>query len=119
MNVMMSYLTWCNRTRAQRRKDLTRGESLPTIAIDIPMPQGVKPTRTAREALDSTTTLEEWLRTDRGRFYQTVGREIYSAAWENLTDAQRDYIGVIADIFATALGVTWTSRGSCLRRERG
>lgn len=119
MSVLMNYLARRERIRAQRRKDLTRGESLPTIAIEVPMPEGVKPSRTAGEALDSTTTLDEWLRTDRGRFYQTVAREIYTGAWEDLTDEQRDYIGAIADKFAARLGVTWTRRGASLRRERG
>ncbi len=107
--LMRYFRTIRRRQRRARRRDIARGESLPTIAIEVPMP-AVKPARQER-----TFDLEAWLRTDRGRFYQTVAREIYTGAWEDLTDEQRDYIGAIADKFAAALGVGWTKRGSTVR----
>lgn len=52
-----------------------------------------------------------------GRFYDAVGREMYSHEWEELDDSQRDDVIAVADKLAAMLGVTWTRRGSVLRRE--
>jgi len=59
--------------------------------------------------------LDDWLRSDKGQFYSLVGREMYSRAWEDLTDSQRVHIGEVADTLAAALGVGWTGRGSIVR----
>ena len=68
----------------------------------------------------TTMTLEEWLRTDRGKFYRLVAREVYSHEWEELTDAQREHIGHLSDTLADALGVTaWTKYGRAIRMEGG
>lgn len=111
MSVLMNCLdrrTWRERIRARRRKDLTPGESLPTIEIDVPMP----PVRSARGAGAMATT-------ERGRFYSLVARNMYCLGWEELGKDQREDVARIADTLAAALGVTWTRRGASLRRERG
>lgn len=115
MNVLMNYLARREvRARAQRRKDLTPGESLPTIEIEVPMP-AVKPAR-----LDSDLRgAGAMATTERGRFYSLVARNMYCHGWEELGKAQREDVARIADTIAAALGVTWTRRGASLRRERG
>jgi len=50
-----------------------------------------------------------------GRFYDAVGREMYSHEWEELDDSQRDDVIAVADKLAGMLGVTWTRRGASVR----
>jgi hypothetical protein len=84
--------------------------------------RGARPTwPSVREYYESDVTprpqfeLREWLRTDRGKFYRLVGREVYSHEWDELTDAQRDHVGHVADTLAAALNVGWTKRGTSVR----
>jgi len=62
-----------------------------------------------------TMTLLEFVQTDRGRFYNLVAWEVYTHAWGELTDSQREHVGHLADTLAAALNTGWTKHGRMVR----